>query len=69
MGTAFAAVALAALAVSQFPRSFLPAFNEGTLTVNVLLNPGTSLEESTRIATLAERLARQVPEVSITDCP
>lgn len=64
MGTAFAAVALAALAVSQFPRSFLPAFNEGTLTVNVLLNPGTSLEESTRIATLAERLARQVPEVS-----
>lgn len=64
MGTALAAVALAALAVSQFPRSFLPAFNEGTLTVNVLLNPGTSLEESTRIATLAERLARQVPEVS-----
>ncbi|MFN3888043.1 MAG: efflux RND transporter permease subunit, partial [Aquabacterium sp.] len=64
MATALAAVALAALAVSQFPRSFLPAFNEGTLTVNVLLNPGTSLEESTRIATLAERLARQVPEVS-----
>lgn len=63
LGGAVAAVALAALAVTQFPRSFLPPFNEGTLTVNVLLNPGTSLEESTRIATLAEQMARQVPEV------
>lgn len=63
LGGAVAAVALAALAITQFPRSFLPPFNEGTLTVNVLLNPGTSLEESTRIATLAEQMARQVPEV------
>ena len=63
LGVAVVAVALAALAVTQFPRSFLPPFNEGTLTVNVLLNPGTSLEESIRIATLAEQMARQVPEV------
>ncbi|WP_029001319.1 efflux RND transporter permease subunit [Azohydromonas australica] len=57
------AVGLAALAATQFPRSFLPPFNEGTLTVNVLLNPGTSLEASNRIGTLAEELALQVPEV------
>lgn len=63
LGVAVAAVALAALAATQFPRSFLPPFNEGTLTVNVLLNPGTSLEESARIAALAEQMARQVPEV------
>jgi HME family heavy-metal exporter len=50
--------------VPFFARSFLPPFNEGTLTVNVLLNPGTSLAESNRIATLAEQLVMQVPEVT-----
>jgi HME family heavy-metal exporter len=61
---ALVAVIGAAIAVSQFPRSFLPPFNEGTLTVTVLLEPGTSLAESNRIGTLAEQLALQVPEVA-----
>ncbi len=51
---ALAVVVLVAASVPFFPRSFLPPFNEGTLTVNVLLNPGTSLAESNRIGTLAE---------------
>lgn len=58
-------VAVAAVvAATQIPRSFLPAFNERTLTVNVLLQPGVSLEESNRIGALAETLSLQVPEVA-----
>lgn len=57
------AILLAAAMVPFFARSFLPAFNEGTLTINVLLNPGSSLSESNRIGTLAEKLIMQVPEV------
>ncbi len=62
---AIAAVAVigAAASVPFFARAFLPPFNEGTLTVSLLLNPGTSLVESNRIGVLAERLAMQVPEV------
>ncbi|MEI6320815.1 MAG: efflux RND transporter permease subunit [Pseudomonadota bacterium] len=55
---------VAALAtVPWFARSFLPQFNEGTLTINLLLDPGTSLAESNRVGVLAERLLLQVPEV------
>ena len=57
------AVVLAAASVPMLPRSFLPPFNEGTLTINILLNPGISLAESSRIGADAERLILQVPEV------
>ncbi len=64
LGTGLLAVALAAAAVPFFARSFLPAFNEGTLTITAVMNPGTSLSESNRIGTLAEQLILQVPEVT-----
>ena len=63
LAAAVAAVLLAAATVPFFPRSFLPPFNEGTLTINMLLNPGTSLGESNRIGIQAELLIKQVPEV------
>ncbi len=61
---ALLAVVLVALSVPFFPRAFLPPFNEGTLTLSLMLNPGTSLAESNRIGTLAEELIQQVPEVT-----
>ena len=60
---AFAVVTVAA-SVPFMPRSFLPPFNEGTLTINVFLNPGTALEESNRIGAQAEQLLLAVPEVT-----
>lgn len=59
-------VVLAAGSVPFLGRAFLPAFNEGTVTVNVLLAPGTSLSESNRIGSIAEDLIRRVPEVVST---
>lgn len=56
-------VGVALVSAMQFPRTFLPPFNEGTLTLNVLLDPGVSLAESNRIGALAERLIAEVPEV------
>ena len=64
LGAGLLAVALAVAAVPFFARSFLPAFNEGTLTITAVMNPGTSLSESNRIGTLAEQLILQVPEVT-----
>ena len=64
LGAGLLAVALAVAAVPFFARSFLPAFNEGTLTITAVMNPGTSLSEANRIGTLAEQLILQVPEVT-----
>jgi CzcA family heavy metal efflux pump len=63
VAAAAVAVLLAAASVPFLARSFLPPFNEGTLLVTVLLNPGTSLAESNRVGALAETLIREVPEV------
>ena len=48
----------------SLPRSFLPPFNEGTLTIGMYFNPGMSLSESNRLGAVAERRVLQVPEVT-----
>ncbi len=64
MVTAIAgSVILAGWAAVQLPRSFLPAFNEGTALVSIIYNPGISLTESNRLGRAAEKIVMQVPEV------
>ena len=45
-------------------RSFLPSFNEGSMTINVSTLPGISLDESDRIGRLAEEIILATPEVT-----
>jgi CzcA family heavy metal efflux pump len=54
---------LSKLALFWMGSEFLPPFNEGTLTVNVQVEPGTRLRESERVAGRVETLLLQVPEV------
>lgn len=65
MAVAVLGVIGAAGAATHLPRAFLPPFNEGTLTINMLFNPGISLGESQRVGLIAERLILQVPEVEL----
>jgi HME family heavy-metal exporter len=58
-----ASAVLALLAVPLFPTTFLPPFNEGVALVGLRLNPGTTLGESVRIGTIAEKALQGVPEV------
>lgn len=61
--TAIAAIVAGCLWALALPRAFLPPFNEGTLTVNILYTPGISLKESNRLGSIAERLLLDIPEV------
>lgn len=51
---------------STLGRSFLPEFNEGSLTLSVVTTPGVSLEESDRLGNLVETELLGIPEISST---
>lgn len=54
---------LAIALMAGFGRSFLPDFNEGTLTITTTSLPGISLSESNRLARMVDLELLQIPEV------
>jgi CzcA family heavy metal efflux pump len=57
------AVTISGFVVTRMGRDFLPPFDEGTVQVNVMVPPGTSLEASNRIGQMADERLLQVPGV------
>jgi len=63
---AFILLVVAGVALAFAGRAFLPDFNEGTLTINVVTLPGTSLESSDRLGRMVEEILLGEPEVVAT---
>lgn len=61
-----AVVVVAVLLIFRMGRSFLPEFNEGSLTINVIAKPGTSLDESDKIGSFVESELLLIPKVVST---
>lgn len=56
-------LAIALAAVPFLGRSFLPEFNEGSLTISAVSMPGTSLEQSHRLGKTVEETLLGFPEI------
>ena len=66
LGIAIALILASISIIPFFGKEFLPPFNEGSYTINVLAPAGTSLEESNKLGTIAEKQILKVPEVALT---
>ena len=65
IGVTIAGFLFSLLLFTQLGRSFLPEFNEGSMTLSVVGVPGMSLEESNKTGKLVEELLLEMPEVDV----
>ncbi len=63
LGATLVMLAVALFLFFGLGRSFLPAFNEGSFTINVSSLPGISLEESDNIGRRVEAILLEIPEI------
>lgn len=63
MGIAVGLFVAALIIMTGLGRSFLPKFNEGSMSIAIAVTPGVSLEESSRIGAMAEKMIMSIPEV------
>ncbi|MBQ4279324.1 MAG: efflux RND transporter permease subunit [Rikenellaceae bacterium] len=63
LGTTIALFIGALVVFAGLGRSFLPPFNEGSLTINTATMPGISLEESDKVGRRVEEILLGIPEI------
>ena len=63
IGTTGALLVVALIIMTGLGRSFLPPFNEGSLTINISTMPGISLEESDKMGRMTEEILMGIPEI------
>jgi multidrug efflux pump subunit AcrB len=51
------------LAATRVPTGFLPSMDEGAMVVDFFLPPGTSIEETSRVASRLDAILRSLPDV------